>query len=376
MNGMVGRKEQGMGEGQGGRGGKGRLIQERDRWALVLVGMNRVVREKTIRELVFPGRDEATFGNRAAELARVMEPVGAYWRVHRRMLENGLLERYVSLTDVGYRQAETVLGSGWFARRPTEELRPSHVAHDLELADFALSLFPRRTEEYQRRYRGKPAGPPVLVHVLRSPERWRWYHASVFDRLTVIRGGTRDMSGRLIERPNVALSFDPDAILETDSFNCTRYFIEWDRGTEPLVGAKERSTIVDKYRRYYLYFWASPVPPGAAPPGPHWAQRRSYYIHAFEKPRLRRPKALFITRSAKRAEHMWQLAKEYFERRFPGPNLVDFLEVLTVEQAKAKLHGVVRNVEQSTPPAEMPWVSELRRAAVVEGQGVRGRATG
>lgn len=61
-------------ETERGRGQKGRLIQERDRWGLAWVGMNRVVREKSLAEVLFPGRDAATFGNRVWELARDLKP--------------------------------------------------------------------------------------------------------------------------------------------------------------------------------------------------------------------------------------------------------------------------------------------------------------
>jgi hypothetical protein len=231
------RKEEGE-ESSKGRGQKGRLIQERNRWGLAWVGMNRVVREKTLGEVLFPGRDGATFGNRVWELARDLKPVGAYWTVCKRTLDDGGLERYLALTEIGYRQAEEVLGRGWFQRKPIEKLKPSHVVHDLELADFALALLPRRKEEYQPKVKGKAVGSPVAVEVPYLPTRWRWYHASVYRRLTVIEG-RKDEYGRFIEKPEIALAYDPDAILETDTYNCTRYFIELDRGTEPVAGAKE-----------------------------------------------------------------------------------------------------------------------------------------
>ncbi len=178
------RKEEGEGNFEG-RSQKGRLIQERDRWGLAWVGMNRVVREKTLGDVLFPGRDGATFGNRVWELARDLKPVGAYWTVYKRTLDDGSLERYLALTEIGYRQAEFVLGQGWFQRKPIEKLKPSHVVHDLELADFALSLLPRRKEQYQPKVKGKSVGPPVAIDVPYLPKRWRWYHASVYRRLTV-----------------------------------------------------------------------------------------------------------------------------------------------------------------------------------------------
>ncbi len=164
------RREEGE-ESSKGRGQKGRLIQERDRWGLAWVGMNRVVREKSLGEVLFPGRDGATLGNRVWELARDLNPVGAYWTVHRRVLDDGGVERYLALTEIGYRQAELVLGAGWFQRRPVEKLKPSHVVHDLELADFALALMPRRKEVYQPKVKGKPKGPPFAIEVPYLPTR-------------------------------------------------------------------------------------------------------------------------------------------------------------------------------------------------------------
>ncbi len=71
------RKEDGQ-ERAKERGQKGRLIQERDRWGLAWVGMNRVVREKTLREVLFSGRDGATFGNHVWETVGGLpeEPAG------------------------------------------------------------------------------------------------------------------------------------------------------------------------------------------------------------------------------------------------------------------------------------------------------------
>ncbi len=352
------RKEEGE-ERAKGRGQKGRLIQERDRWGLAWVGMNRVVREKSLGEALFPGRDGATFGNRVWELARDLKPVGAYWTVCRRALDDGGVERYVALTEIGYRQAEEVLGGGWFQRKPVEKLKPSHVVHDLELADFALALLPKRKEQYQPKVKGKAVGPPVAIEVPYLPTRWRWYHASVYRRLTVL-GGRKDEYGRFTEKPEIALAYDPDAILETDTYNCTRYFIEWDRGTEPVAGAKETRTILDKLRRAHEYFWE---PRGLDLPGRHWSQRRSYYLDAFKRDELRRPKVLIITRSAKRADNIWKLAVHFFRETFSEDQLVDFLEVLTVEQAGSKLRKVLATAEARERPAEMPWVAELRATA-------------
>ena len=288
-----------------------------------------------------------------------LKPVGAYWTVYKRTLDDGGVERYLALTEVGYRQAEEVLGRGWFHRKPVDKLKPSHVVHDLELADFALALLPRREEQYQPKVKGKAVGPPVAVEVPYLPTRWRWYHASVYRRLTVLEG-MKDDFGRFIEKPEVALAYDPDVILETDSFNCTRYFIEWDRGTEPVAGAKETRTILDKLRRAHEYFWASR---GIEFPGRHWTQRRSYYLDAFKGNELRRPKVLIITRSAKRADNIWKLAVRFFRDAFNEDQLADFMEVLTVEQGSSKLRKVLATAEAREKPAEMPWVAELRASA-------------
>jgi hypothetical protein len=352
------RKEEGEERGIG-RGQKGRLIQERDRWGLAWVGMNRVVREKTLGEVLFPGRDGATFGNRVWELARELKPVGAYWTVYKRTLDDGGVERYLALTEIGYRQAEEVLGRSWFQRRPVEKLKPSHVVHDLELADFALALIPRRKETYQPKVKGKAVGPPIAIDVPHLPTRWRWYHASVYRRLTVLEG-KKDEYGRFTEKPEIALAYDPDAILETDTYNCTRYFIEWDRGTEPVAGAKETRTILDKLRRAHAYFWE---PRGLDMPGRHWSQRRSYHLDAFKGDELRRPKVLIITRSARRAENIWKLAVHFFRETFNQDQLLDFVEVLTIDQATSKLRKVLATVEARERRADLPWVAELRSAA-------------
>lgn len=272
------------------------------------------------------------------------------------------MERYLALTEIGYRQAELVLGAGWFQRKPVEKLKPSHVVHDLELADFALALLPRRKEEYQPKVKGKAIGPHVVIEVPYLPAHSRWYHASVYRRLTVIEG-RKDEYGRFTEKPEIALAYDPDAILETDTYNCTRYFIEWDRGTEPVAGAKETRTILDKLRRAHEYFWE---PRGLDLPGRHWSQRRSYYLDAFKGAELRRPKVLIITRSPKRAENIWKLAVHFFRETFNEDRLVDFLEVLTVEQARSKLRKVVAHAEAREKPAEMPWVAELGAITAAE----------
>jgi hypothetical protein len=334
------------------------LIQERDRWGLAWVGMNRVVRERTLGEVLFPGRDGATFGNRVWELARDLRPVGAYWTVYKRALDDGGAERYLALTEVGYRQAEEVLGRGWFQRRPVEKLKPSHVVHDLELADFALALLPRRQETYQPKVKGKAVGAPVAVRVPYLPTRWRWYHSSVYRRLTVLEG-KKDEYGRFTEKPEVALAYEPDAILETDTYNCTRYFIEWDRGTEPVAGAKETRTVLDKLKRAHEYFWVG----RGLERGRHWSQRGSYYLAAFPGEELRRPKVLIVTPSPRRAENIWKLALRFFRDVFSEEELLGFMEVLTVPDATAKLRKVVAYAEGSPRPTEMPWVLELRELA-------------
>ncbi len=72
---------------------------------------------------------------------------------------------------------------------------------------------------------------------------------------------------------------------------------------------------------------------------------------------------LIITRSAKRAENIWKLAVHFFRDVFNEDQLVDFLEVLTVDQASSKLRKVLATAEARERPAEMPWVAELRASA-------------
>jgi len=95
----------------------------------------------------------------------------------------------------------------------------------------------------------------------------------------------------------------------------------------------------------------------------HWSQRRSYYLDAFQGDELRRPKVLIITRSAKRADNIWKLAVHFFRETFSEDQLVDFLEVLTIEQASSKLRKVLATAEARERRAEMPWVVELRASA-------------
>ncbi len=362
------RREEGNGEA--GRKQKGRLIQERDRLALVLVGMNRVVRERSLRKALFPGRDESTFANRVWELARDLKPVGAYWTSRRRVLEDGGVERYLALTDIGYRQAEQLVGAGWFERQPTDQLKPSHIEHDLDLADFALALLPRRTEQYQPKVKGKPAGEPSAVEVPILPRRWRWQHASVSRRLTVFEG-KKDREGRWVAKPSIALAFEPDAILETETFNCTRYFVEWDRGTEPIAGRESR-TILDKLQRIRRYFWG----PRGLVDGPHWSEQRSYYLKAFTRERLLRPKVLLITTSTVRAANIRRLASSVFNEELASDEALEsFIEVLTVDEASRKLCRVLALAEASAPPREWPWLRELRErdVAVARAQADRKR---
>jgi hypothetical protein len=354
----VKRKERGEGSEEQGRGTKGRILQDRDRLALWLVGTNRVLRERTVSRALFPGRDASTSRNRVSELARPLRPVGAYWNVFRRSLEDGVIERYLGLTDVGYRQATLAASPTWFERRPVELLKPSHIEHDLELADFAVSLLPTTIEMYQPTVRGRPAGPAAQVEVPHVPKMWRWRHASVCRRLTVF-AGKKDASGRWIEKPRVACAFEPDAILETDTLNCTRYFIEWDRGTEPVSG-RETRTIEDKFKRIRAYFW---TPRSVLDPGRHWSMRGSYYLEAFRGKDLRRPKVLLITRSSKRARNIWRIANLVFDEL--GDDLEDFLEVKTIHEAQSKLRSVLQHVETSALPKEMPWVTQLRSEATV-----------
>jgi hypothetical protein len=352
------RRERGEeGDGFDGGGEKGRWIQERDRRLLAWVGLLRVVRVEGLAALVFPGRDPATVGNRIRELARDLAPVGAYLNVHRRTKDDGSIERYVSLTEAGYQQAETVLGRGFFLRTPTEPLKPSHVQHDLDLADLAVSLFPTQPEKHQPLVKGRATGDPVTVNVPYFPKSWRCRHASI-DRRLVVFEGRRNEQGAFNEKPKVALVFEPDAILETDTYNCTRYFIEFDRGTEPIAGNKEVRTIFDKLQRIRRYFW---VPDRTPKKGSHWSEIPSHYRTAFQGNLLRRPKVLFVTTSPRRADNIRELAERHLSDDFTSDQLLDFIEVLPLEDARRKLRGVGRIVESTPAPAEWPWVTELRQ---------------
>lgn len=352
------RRGRGGGAGVDGRERKGRVVQERDRFGFAIVGMNRVIRESSLKAVLFPGRDAVTFANRAAELARDLPVIGPYWTVRSRTLDDGTHERYLALTEAGYGQAVQVLGSDAFARRPVTPLKPSHVDHDLELADFAVSLLPRVRRQYQPIVRGAVAGASVEIEEPHLPTRWRWRHGSVYRWLTVLHG-RKDDEGRFVERPSVVVSFEPDAVLETDTYNATRYFIEWDRGTEPLASEKERRTILQKLQRLRAYFWAAVSLESSA--ARHWAREHSHYVHAFAGPALRRPKSLFVTRSARRAGHMYALAARELGDLLPGDRLTDFFEVLTIEDARRKLQLVTARAEASPPAKEWPWQGELRR---------------
>lgn len=349
------RKEAGE-EKETGRKAKGRLIQKRDQFAMAVVGMSRVVREATLARVVFPGRDAATFANRVWELARDLEPVGAFWEVHKRTRDDGSVERYLALTAAGYVHASRVLGRRRFDREPTDPLKPSHVLHDLDLADFALSLFPTRAEQYQPLVRGRPSGPPIPIAVPYLGRSWSWLHHSVCKRLVVLEG-KKSPDGTFAEKPRVALVYEPDAILETSTFNCTRYFIEWDRGTEALAGAKEERTITDKLGRIRGFFWESL----GLKPGTHWTRARSHYLLAFKDREPRRPKVLIITQTPKRADNIRQLATRFFGTFISNGDLASFLEVATVEEARAKLLRVCRAAESAPLQlSELPWERELR----------------
>jgi len=67
--------------------------------------------------------------------------------------------------------------------------------------------------------------------------------------------------------------------------------------------------------------------------------------------------------SAKRAENIWKLAVHFFRETLNEDQLLDFLEVLTVEQASSKLRKVLATAEARERPAEMPWVASCARAA-------------
>lgn len=152
----------------------------------------------------------------------------------------------------------------------------------------------------------------------------------------------------------MACAYEPDAILETDTGDCTRYFLEWDRGTEPVAG-REKRTIQDKFERIFAYFWASH---GLLDPGQHWSERGSHYLSAFPGAELRVPKVLLITTSAARAKNIARLADAMFDRGGKGARAL--VEILTVSEARSKLLNALEYVEQCIPLDEMPWVTERR----------------
>lgn len=82
---------------------------------------------------------------------------------------------------------------------------------------------------------------------------------------------------------------------------------------------------------------------------------------------------LIITRSVKRADNIWKLAVRFFRDTFNEDQLVDFLEVLTVEQAGSKLRKVLATADARDRPAEMPWVAELRASTAAAAK-ARGEA--
>jgi hypothetical protein len=335
------------------------VVQERDKIGLALVAMNRVVRERSLQEVLFPGRDPATSANRTWELARDVYPVGPYWQVQQRMKDDGALERYLHLTEAGYGQARSVHGVPHFARMPTAALKPSHVLHDLDLADFMLGLLPRVEEEYVPKRHGKVVGPVARILVPRLPKNWRWVHHSVYRPIAAYEG-RRDSAGRPVERPRLLLSYEPDAIIETDTLNETRYFVEWDRGTEPIAGKRERRTIEDKLQRTFSLVWSPWDKDGGAR---MWHQRDSLYCRIFSGSAMRRPKVVIITRSPVRASNILQAAREYFGRVAPGLDVADFFEVGTVSQIAEKFRSVLARVERAAPAAERPWEVHARHLA-------------
>jgi hypothetical protein len=284
--------------------------------------------------------------------------------VHKTTREDGSVERYLALTAAGYLHARRVLGEGCFDREPTGPLAPNRVDHALDLADFGLSLFPTLTEEYQPLLRGRPAGPPVPITVRHLGRNWSWLHSAVSRRL-VIPETPEDPSQ---EKPRGALVYEPDAILETSTYNCTRYFIEWDRGSDALEGAKWERTITENFRRIHAFFWASPE----LQPGTHWTQCGSHYLSAFKDRPPRRPKVLIITRTSARADRILQLANRFFGTSIANGDLGDFLEVATVEVARAKLLRVCRFAETApTDFSEWPWERKLRREKEKSASGQR-----
>lgn len=338
-------------------GGKGRVIQERDKFGLALVAMNRVVRERSLQEVLFPGRDPATSANRTWELARDVYPVGPYWQVQQRMKDDGALERYLHLTEAGYRQARSLNGVPHFARMPTAALKPSHVLHDLELADFMLGLLPRVEEEYVPRRHGKAVGPAARILVPRLPKSWRWIHHSVYRPIAAYEG-RHDAVGRPVARPRLVLSYEPDAVIETDTLNETRYFVEWDRGTEPIAGTRERRTIEDKLQRTFDLVWN---PWGKDGGSRMWHQRDSLYCRLFSGSAMRRPKVVIVTSSPVRASNIMQAAREFFGQVAPGLDVADFFEVGTVSQVAEKFRSVLARVERAPRAAERPWEVHARQ---------------
>lgn len=339
------------------RDGSGRrVIQPRDRLAFALVGMCRVARASTIHALAFAGRDETTWSNRMRHLARADSPIGAFWVISRMTRPDGSLETYLSLTEEGYRQAEVLLGRGWFVRKPTEPLRANHVEHDLDLADFMLALLPREPATYQPKLRGKAYGPPLRVEAPTLPQRWRIQHWSIFKRIAVF-DGARNEAGAFVEKPHIKLQYTPDAILETHSLSYTRYLIEWDRGTEPLVTGRDQTSIQDKLERYIRLVW-EPWDGDRRRPG--WHQRPSWYLRIFPGAELLRPKLVILTSSAQRAANIMELACRMLSGVTKFQSIERVVDVSTVEQARKKFVHGLPHVEAAAPSDVRPWVAEAQ----------------
>ena len=277
--------------------------------------------------------------------------------------EDGTVERYARLTELGYQQAKLVMKAPAFYREPTGALRPSHVEHDLDLADLMLSLLPRRKATYVATRHGKATGGPVEVLEPSLLRHARWYHHSVFKQLAVY-DVERDAWGRPVQKPKFVMSYEPDAILETDTFNETRYLIELDRGTEPLSSDRERSTIHGKLERIYKLIWE---PWQTDPRYVDWHQRDSHYCRMLSGPALRRPKVVFVVTSALRAQHIQSYIEKVFAKLTPAFDVLDFFEVRTLEGAKQKFREVLHDVEAADRRKDRPWeVRAARRIARIE----------
>lgn len=340
---------------------KRRVLQDRDRQLLAGIGMARVISLDTLHKVYFPGRDWTTFANRMAELARDVHPVGPCIVIDSRTLGDGSLERYARLTDLGYAQAQLVMPKPAFYRTPTAPLRASHVEHDLDLANFMASLLPTTKAQYAPTRQGKPVGTPLEVAEPRLWAKARWYHHSIFMPLSVFEV-ERDVFGRAVSKAKHVTSYEPDAILETDTYNETRYLIELDRGTEPIASLRERSSIEGKLHRIFDLIWA---PWQKDPRLADWHQRDSHYCRLLPGAKLRRPKVVFVTTSQVRATHIYECIRNVFGALKPTFDIDDAFEVMTRDVALAKFKKVLGWVEAAEPNRERPWEIRAKKRIVL-----------